>query len=471
MIGFYLLAIALAGGLLYVPYAEMHYTNRFTLRLALFCVVGALVILKAIVPRIDRFDPPGVELQAADQPRLFALLTEVAGATGQRMPASVYAIADLNAWVSQRGGFMGLGSRRVMAIGLPLLQTLSEAECRGVIAHEFGHYHGGDTALGPWVYKTREAIERTLRQLSSHSAALTKPFLWYGKAFLRVTHAISRQQEYAADALAARIVGVGPMATGLRALHAGGAAFDGYWRTELSPAVNAGFKPPVIDGFRRFLAEPGVADATDAAMTEALNGAADPYDTHPSLRERLEALGAPATSNGARTDAPALTLLDGVDALDATLLDGLARRQKKTLAPIAWRDVGERVWLPEWRRLAAAKAGRLRGLTPAALGQPGFNFAGLGEHLAGIRPGETDAARLRQVVVTLGATLAAGLHARGWTLDALPGRIATFTRDGVILAPFDAVERLATGTMPPEAWAAWCAAAEVADVELSTLVR
>ena len=27
-----------------------------------------------------------------------------------------------------------------------------------MLAHEFGHFYGGDTKLGPWIYKTRAAI-------------------------------------------------------------------------------------------------------------------------------------------------------------------------------------------------------------------------------------------------------------------------------------------------------------------------
>lgn len=53
-----------------------------------------------------------------------------------------------------------------MIVGIPLLHLLSERGFRGVIAHELGHYRGGDTRLGPWIYRTREAIGRTIAQLS-----------------------------------------------------------------------------------------------------------------------------------------------------------------------------------------------------------------------------------------------------------------------------------------------------------------
>ena len=41
MLGFYALALAVALGLLYIPYAEMAYLNRLNIRLALFCLAAA----------------------------------------------------------------------------------------------------------------------------------------------------------------------------------------------------------------------------------------------------------------------------------------------------------------------------------------------------------------------------------------------------------------------------------------------
>jgi heat shock protein HtpX len=138
MVGFYVLAAALIVGLLSVPYIEYHYIDRVDLRIGLASIGAAIGILVGIAPRIDKFQPPGVELLPANQPRLFTVLDALATATGQARPKSVYLIGDLNAWVAQRGGIMGIGSRRVMAIGLPLLETLDVGEIRGVLAHEFG---------------------------------------------------------------------------------------------------------------------------------------------------------------------------------------------------------------------------------------------------------------------------------------------------------------------------------------------
>jgi Zn-dependent protease with chaperone function len=75
-----------------------------------------------------------------------------------------------------------------MVIGVPLLAVVSVPQFRAVVAHEFGHYHHGDTRLGPWVYGTRAAVIRTIVTLSEHGRTILRlPFLWYGMLFLRTT--------------------------------------------------------------------------------------------------------------------------------------------------------------------------------------------------------------------------------------------------------------------------------------------
>jgi hypothetical protein len=53
--------------LIYLPYAEMRYAHRIHPKLALACVIGALVVLWSILPRRDRFVPPGLRLNGEQQ--------------------------------------------------------------------------------------------------------------------------------------------------------------------------------------------------------------------------------------------------------------------------------------------------------------------------------------------------------------------------------------------------------------------
>jgi Zn-dependent protease with chaperone function len=470
LVGFYALALAVVVGLLYVPYAEVVYLHRID-RLTLFSVVGAGVILWSILPRIDRFTAPGPPLTREDQPRLFAALDDVARAAEQAMPREVYLVPDMNAWVAQRGGIMGVGSRRVMGVGLPLLQTLTVSQMRAVLAHEFGHYHGGDTALGPWIYKTRAAIGRTLHGLSQHTPLLMKPFEWYGKAFLRVTHAISRRQELAADALSARVSGTATTIGALKATHGAGMAFEPYWHAEVMPTIQRGFRPPLADGFRHFVAAPAIATGVAAALeTEIAEGKVDPYDTHPPLRERIRALeAAPVRKEATAVDSSfAISLLDDVASLELVLINSIVRDEyRDKLAPLTWEDAGERVWVPVWREQARAYADRLVGITPNMLPSLAQDRAGLAVKLRLVRDrGAADDTVMHESAHALGTAMAVALHARGFTARAMPGYTVRMERGDVSIAPFTALGDLASGEMTAEEWRDRCDRAGITDLDL-----
>ncbi|MDH4066010.1 MAG: M48 family metalloprotease, partial [Acidobacteriota bacterium] len=363
MIGFYVLALAIAGALVAVPALEVIYLHRLDFRIAMVCLGGAGLIVWSVLPRPDRFEPPGPRLSPAGQPRLFRVLREVAAATGQAMPVDVYLVANVNAFVTQRGGIMGAFSKRVMGLGLPLMQALTVGELRAVLAHEFGHFYGGDTKLGPWVHKTRVAIGRTIQSLrAADSSVLHLPFEWYGALFLRITHAVSRAQEYAADALAARAVGAGPLASGLKKVRGAAVAFESFWAGELHPALNGGFRPPMMQGFARFMDAAAVRRSVDAVVDQAMaHDAQDPYDTHPPLPERVSALARlPGVDPRPDDDRPAVSLLDDVDALEQALLVALTGDPSMVgrLRSAAWDALGDSLWVPQWRarRDALARA-------------------------------------------------------------------------------------------------------------------
>ena len=459
MIGFYLLAIAIAAGLLYVPYAEVVYAHRITPKLFLICILAALAILWSILPRFDKFPPPGPKLTREKHPRLFGELETVAGATGQAMPAEVYLVPDVNAWVAQRGGLMGFGSRRVMGLGLPLMRTLTCSQFRAVLAHEFGHYHSGDTRVGPWIYKTRNAISRTLGSLGRGSW-VQFPFLWYGKMFLRVTHAVSRRQEFTADALAARCIGAKPLADGLRAVHGMAPAFDAYWRNECAPVLQAGFRPPLADGFGQFIQAGHIAEAINKHVDEELkNGKANPYDTHPPLKDRIAAVEKFPAGEIPTNDPPALSLLENVPSLESELLVTIAGPETaRKLKPVLWSDVGAQVYQSQWKKLVESNADALKGVTPESLPGLAADLKEFGLRLvdfASMRPPADKAPGLAAAVT--GAALAILLLNSGATAETRPGKALTITLGGTAIEPFAVLAELASGKLTAEAWAQQCA--------------
>lgn len=347
--------------------------------LGLACFAAAGVIAWSVLPRIDRFEPPGPEVTAADQPELFAMIREVAAATAQPLPAHVYLVHDVNAFVAQRGGVLGFGSRRVMGVGLPLARALTVSELRAVIAHEMGHFHGGDTRLGPFIYKTRGAILRTVDNLArAHDAAaevgsvalvfraLRAPFVWFAHGYLRITLAISRAQEYGADAIAARTEGADAAIRGLEKTHGAALAHSSYLQTEVAPLVDRGALPPIGQGFARFLDHAELREKLAAALAAELReGKSAPYDSHPALRDRITAIEARrgATPERALDDRPAIALFHDADRLENEIVESLAGR---ALRPIEWAAASSE-WVAVWREDARQYARDLAGITPATI--------------------------------------------------------------------------------------------------------
>src|SRR5260370_10993303 len=85
MIGFYLLAFGVIAGLGWVAYTDWVTHERIN-RIDVFCAIGAVMVLWSILPRFDRFRAPGPRITAAEQPRLFAEISDIAKSTGLEMP-------------------------------------------------------------------------------------------------------------------------------------------------------------------------------------------------------------------------------------------------------------------------------------------------------------------------------------------------------------------------------------------------
>ncbi len=448
MVGFYILALGISGGLLWVAYADFALTNRVHPKIIVGCVFLAGAVLWSIIPRMDRFEPPGLKLDSVRHPKLFAEIERVAKATKQEMPAEVYLVGDVNAWVAQRGGVMGFFSHRVMGLGLPLLQLLTVSELRAVLAHEFGHYYGGDTRLGPWIYKTRSAIGRTISTLGD--SWLQKPFLWYGNGFLRVSHAVSRRQEFSADALASRVVGARPLIEGLKKVHAAAPAFPAYWAQEVRPMLQAGYLPPIADGFRRFTSDTRVQQAMSGAVAEGLeHSEADPYDTHPPLAERVRAVARLPQGLDPTGEASAISLVNDVHELErrwlATSVDASAVRGLK---PLDWDSVLQTVLLPGWRESVKKNADGFAGATLGGLPEA---IAKSLEPVGRLPIGERDAPRASALWLA-GAATAVALDRAGYTITTAPGAPIVAHVNGTELLPFDIAQKLANNALAVDDW-------------------
>jgi Zn-dependent protease with chaperone function len=424
VIGFYALCLLLSAVLIMTAFQliRLHIGGK----LVFICLVAAGAILWSIVPTLDPFLPPGLLLGEERCPRLFAEIGDIAKRSGQKVPESVYLTSDMNAWVAQQGGFMGVGRRRLLALGLPLMGTLSVSQFRAVLAHEFGHFSSADTKLAPWVYRTRMAIARTLQNLDrcrSHTRFL---FELYGDLFMRVTMSVSRNQELVADALAVQIAGSkSALTSALQILQRTRWVSDAYWQSEVAPLLAAGLCPPLANGFAQFLSNEWVENRSRAILKQS--DSTDAYDTHPSMGERIAALEHMPDGERPTCDAAATSLFEDIYGVERLLAAFLTNAQSPgAFQSVSWDEVGTLVRVPSWRRHIAYQSRALEGLTPALLPKA---IQVVGRHgISGKlrdQPGVYLEYDQRNAFVTwiVGAALALALYCEGWELTALPGRL------------------------------------------------
>ena len=319
LLGFYVLGLSIIGALVALD-VWLITNNHSSLRALIVTGVVGYALLRGMffVERRSTADEvTGIAVTEQEQPRLWALVRDIARRLGTDPPARIYLTPDVNAFVFQRSRFLGLvPGERVMGVGMPLLHVLSLDELRGVLAHEFGHYTGGDTRLGPLVYRGRASIGRTLGHLGEDSW-VGKLIEAYGKLYLRVSQAVSRRQELDADANAAARVGPEAHASALRRIHVAGPVFDTFVGRYVRPLWAVRARPrDLYAGFRTFHDHPDHVAAREKVAARMAAEEGDKYDSHPPLGVRLAALGDVAAAADDAPREPSHTVLDDAGALD-----------------------------------------------------------------------------------------------------------------------------------------------------------
>lgn len=254
------------------------------------------VVLRAMWVRID--PPQGRPVIFAEAPELYAMIDSLR----QRLQAPpfhrVLLTDDFNAAVMQvpQLGLLGWYSNYLL-IGLPLMKALTPAQFEAVLAHEFGHLAGGHGRLSNWIYRLRMGWMRLLDELNARRSWGTfafRPFFkWYAPYFHAYSFPLARANEYEADGAAARLVSPRAAAEALTAVHVVGAYLnESYWpgiSRHADEVPHPAFAPySAMDvGLATRLSEAPTAQWLERAMGMATTAA----DTHPSLADRLNAIG------------------------------------------------------------------------------------------------------------------------------------------------------------------------------------
>jgi Zn-dependent protease with chaperone function len=290
-----LVALGLPIGILVALLVSGREFDPWALYLLLPLAVFAAMVVRALWLR---FDPPsGYRLAPGDAPVLEAEIERLRLAAGAPPLEAVVIDSDLNAGAASLPRLLGLlGDRHYLVIGLPLMRLLDAAELSAVIAHEFGHFRGGHGRFSGWIYRVRTSWYRLIDAMARSGAALSRVFLkffdWYVPYFNAYSFVLAREDEYEADAVSARVAGEAARVSALLRIAHAAQWIELRFEPTLQARMRAQAQPPVQ--FNAMLAAtlrelPPIDIARLLASAEREN---DLTDTHPTLPQRVSAVGA-----------------------------------------------------------------------------------------------------------------------------------------------------------------------------------
>ncbi|WP_336204595.1 M48 family metallopeptidase [Nonomuraea sp. LPB2021202275-12-8] len=396
--GFYVLVGSVVAAAVFFDVLLLIDFHANGLRAAIVLTLAAAALVQALimVSRRSGGEQPGVLVTREHEPALWRTVEDLAQRVRTAPPDEIRLVPEVNAAVSEETRFLGLvATRRRMYIGLPLLQTLTVDEMRAVLGHELGHYSGAHTRLGAPVYRGRVSLIATVHNLRRHPF-IQRLFSLYAKLYLRVSQAVSRRQELEADEFAVVIAGRQAMAQALRKIHYTATAWEVYTDDYLSMTGAGGCRPvAVFGGFHSLLND--TARQAELAKLVERPVETSPYDSHPSLAERLAAIEALPEPEQVPDPRSALTLLQDANVAAHAIEQSMWSPQGlTTLRAVSWEElVSHGVY-------AARNAHALRDLALAGRRVVGANRPYLDAAFEAI-------ARGRQ------AELEEGLREQGWT--------------------------------------------------------
>lgn len=270
--------------------------NAVLVKIAIPIALLAWTLLRSTWVRFER--PEGIALGRADAPAAWSELDRLRRLG--RLPRIHRLLVDdrLNAAMAQtpRLGLLGWPHNDVV-VGLPLLLALGPEPFRAVLAHELGHLSGRHGRMGARVHRVRATLRQALEALRARRSVLTgvfRAFLgWYGPWFQAASLALARQQEREADRFSAAATDARTAADALVASALAGWALDARYDPALSrrPAREPDPPPDRLSRLGEAVRSAWTDPEAPQALERTLRVRAGAGDTHPSLAERLRALG------------------------------------------------------------------------------------------------------------------------------------------------------------------------------------
>lgn len=297
------LVVLVAGSIIY----GFLLLGRIPIKLVLLLAVGALITVfqmaRSLFVRYEQEDP-GRALREEEAPGLWALAREVAGAVGTRPVDEIRVTPGTELAVYERGSLRERQqdrAARVLVVGVGVLNGFGQNSFRAVLAHEYGHFIGRDTAGGDAALRVNNDMINF-----AHAMARAGQAVWWNVAFLflrvyhflfrRISHGATRLQEMLADRVAVHNYGAHAFKEGLSHVVYRAVEFNHVVTQELNAAVNTRravqnlYELPDAKGSE-------IEKSVEEDFQQSLNRQTSEDDTHPSPVNRFR-LASRVTSKG-----------------------------------------------------------------------------------------------------------------------------------------------------------------------------
>ena len=323
-----ILIVAAGGGAIYAFIAMGVIPIKLVVLIAIVVIATIGAILRSLFIR-SQPGSLGHRVDLDRQPRLRALLDEVAGKVGTRPVDAVYLTPGTDMGVTERAGlWSSMRASRVernLIMGIGLFDGMTQLQLRSVLAHECGHFRNADTAGGGFALAVRRSLfVMIIRLARSGAAGAYNPVWWflraYHRIYLGVSQGASRLQEVLADRWAIEAYGTAAFVAGYRHVVGRSVQFDHQVDATIKEVVDARRPLPNLYQYRprpSDAAARDVADAIDKEMTREPTA----YDSHPSPQQRIDRAQALAVEHDAQPDddASIWALFDDRDEIERTM--------------------------------------------------------------------------------------------------------------------------------------------------------
>ena len=281
-----LIVLAVAGAVLYGVFALGRVPVKLVVLVVVVAVVSLWAMVKSLFVRVRDLDP-GMRLDLTKEPKLRAVLDDVAKRIGTRAVDDVYITPGTDVAVMERG--KGKKKKRCLILGVAALDGFAIRPFKAVLAHEYGHFTNRDTGGGAFALAVRNSLGATAVALAQGGAAGWFSPAWlfvngFHRVFMVISQGASRLQEVLADRWAVFAYGAEAFERGLRHVVERSVRFDAHVGATLQEVVDR--KLPLANLYT-YTPSMGPEDMAQA-VEEALARPASPYDSHPSPAERFD---------------------------------------------------------------------------------------------------------------------------------------------------------------------------------------